>query len=186
MAPEADGKQWYAVHVYSGFENRVREHVKNLMDSEEFKGRVFDTLIPTEEVAEIKSGKKSVSTKKMFPGYVIIQMILDDDTWYAIKNTPGVTGFVGPGRRPIAVPEDEIEQILHRMEETEDIPRPRITFERGEWVKVVDGPFLNFKGYIADISEQKGRLKVMLQILMRETPVELDFLQVEKIPNPRE
>jgi transcriptional antiterminator NusG len=176
-----NGKAWYAIHVYSGFENRVREHLNNLIESEEFKDRIFQVLIPTEDVAEIKGGKKSISTKKMFPGYLIVEMILDDDTWDAVKNTPGVTGFVGPGRTPVALTQDEVDNIVHRMEETEGSPRPRIVFEQGEWVKVIDGPFLNFSGYISEINEEKGRLKVMVDILGRSTSVELDFLQVEKV-----
>lgn len=176
-----NGKAWYAVHVYSGYENRVREHLESLMRSSEFKERIFQVMIPTEDVAEIKSGKKSISTKKMFPGYLIIEMILDDDTWDAVKNTPGVTGFVGPGRNPLPLTQEEVDNIMRRMQETEDSPRPRVVFEKGEWVKVIDGPFLNFSGYIAEINEEKGRLKVMVDILGRSTSVELDFLQVEKV-----
>jgi transcriptional antiterminator NusG len=176
-----NGKAWYAIHVYSGFENRVREHINNLIESDEFKDRIFQVLIPTEDVAEIKGGKKSISTKKMFPGYLIVEMLLDDETWDAIKNTPGVTGFVGPGRTPLPLTQEEVDNIVHRMEETEGAPRPRVVFEKGEWVKVIDGPFLNFSGYIADINEEKGRLKVMVDILGRSTSVELDFLQVEKV-----
>ncbi len=174
-------KAWYAIHVYSGFENRVREHIKNMMEDEGYTERILQILIPTEDVAEIKSGKKSVKTKKMFPGYIILEMILDDDTWYAIKNTPGVTGFVGPGRKPAALTDEEVASIMRRMKESEGTPRPQVVFERGEWVKVIDGPFLNFTGYISEINEEKGRLKVMVDILGRSTSVELDFLQVEKI-----
>jgi transcriptional antiterminator NusG len=180
MATE-NGKSWYAIHVYSGYENRVREHLESLLRSGEFKDRIFQVLIPTEDVAEIKSGRKSISTKKMFPGYLIVEMVLDDDTWDAVKNTPGVTGFVGPGRTPLPLSQEEVDRIVQRMQETEDSPRPRVVFEKGEWVKVIDGPFLNFSGYISEINEEKGRLKVMVDILGRSTSVELDFLQVEKV-----
>ena len=181
MGQQTATKAWYAVHVYSGFENRVREHIQNTVQAEDLGKKIFDVLIPTEDVAEIKGGKKSISTKKMFPGYVIIQMILDDETWYSIKNTPGVTGFVGPGRRPLPLTQEEVDNVVRRMEETEDSPRPRVVFEKGESLKVIDGPFLNFTGYVSEINEEKGRLKVMVDILGRSTSVELDFLQVEKV-----
>lgn len=174
-------KQWYVVHTQAGMENKVRENIQSTVRSSGMEERITQVLIPTEEVVEIRDGKRSISTQKMFPNYVIVEMDYDDDTWALIKNTPGVTGFVGPGRKPVPLSEDEVKNILSHMNETEDKPRPKIVFEIGESVKVIDGPFFNFTGYVAEINEERGRLKVMVDILGRSTPVELDFLQVEKI-----
>lgn len=174
-------KKWYVVHTYSGFENKVKEAIESTVRAEGLDDRISNIMIPTEEVVEIKDGKRSVSSQKIFPGYVIIEMEEDEDTWSYIKSTPGVTGFVGTGRHPIPLSEEEVENIKSHMMATEDKPRPKIVFEIGEEVKVIEGPFFNFKGYVADINEERGRLKVMVDILGRSTPVELDFLQVEKI-----
>lgn len=172
---------WYVVHTYSGFENKVKENIESTVRAEGLGDRIAQILIPTEEVVEIRDGKRSISTQKIFPGYVIVEMDYDDDTWALIKNTPGVTGFVGTGRTPVPLSEEEVKNIQSHMSETEDKPRPKIVFEVGEQVKVIEGPFFNFSGYVADINEERGRLKVMVDILGRSTPVELDFLQVEKI-----
>ncbi|MGC9328465.1 MAG: transcription termination/antitermination protein NusG [Candidatus Hinthialibacter sp.] len=172
---------WYVVHTYSGFENKVKENIESTVRAERLGDRIAQILIPTEEVVEIRDGKRSISTQKIFPGYVIVEMDYDDDTWALIKNTPGVTGFVGTGRTPVPLSEEEVKNIQSHMSETEDKPRPKIVFEVGEQVKVIEGPFFNFSGYVADINEERGRLKVMVDILGRSTPVELDFLQVEKI-----
>ncbi|MBN2328928.1 MAG: transcription termination/antitermination factor NusG [Candidatus Omnitrophica bacterium] len=172
---------WYVIHTYSGFENKVKENIESTVRMEGLGDRISQILIPTEEVVEIRDGKRSISTQKIFPGYVIVEMDYDDDTWALIKNTPGVTGFVGTGRTPVPLSEEEVKNIQSHMSETEDKPRPKIVFEVGEQVKVIEGPFFNFSGYVAEINEERGRLKVMVDILGRSTPVELDFLQVEKI-----
>jgi transcription termination/antitermination protein NusG len=172
---------WYVVHTYSGFENKVKENIESTVRSEGLGEKISQVMIPTEEVVEIRDGKKSISTQKIFPGYIIVEMDYDDDSWALIKNTPGVTGFVGTGRMPLPLSEDEIKNIKEHMSQTEDRPRPRIVFEVSEQVKVIEGPFFNFTGYVAEINEERGRLKVMVDILGRSTPVELDFLQVEKI-----
>ncbi|MDX9753812.1 MAG: transcription termination/antitermination protein NusG [bacterium] len=174
-------KHWYVVHTYSGFENKVRESIESTVRAEGREEEVSQILIPTEEVVEIRDGKKSVSTQKIFPGYIIVEMEYNDDTWALVKNTPGVTGFVGTGRTPIPLSEEEVANIQAHMMSTEDKPRHRIVFEVGETVKVIEGPFFNFTGYVAEINEERGRLKVMVDILGRSTPVELDFLQVEKV-----
>ncbi len=175
-------KKWYVVHTYAGSENKVKESIESTVRAEGLEDRIGQILIPTEEVVEIRDGKRSVSKQKIFPSYVIVEMDYDDDTWSLIKNTPGVTGFVGTGRTPIPLSDEEVENIMQHMTETEDKPRPKIVFEVGETVKVIEGPFFNFTGYVAEINEERGRLKVMVDILGRSTPVELDFLQVEKVP----
>lgn len=172
---------WYAVHTYAGSENKVRESIEAAVRADGLEDRIVQILIPTEEVVEIRDGKRSISTQKMFPSYIIVQMDYDEETWSLIKNTPGVTGFVGPGRSPVPLSPDEVDNIMAHMTATEDKPRPKIVFETGETVKVIEGPFYNFTGYVAEINEERGRLKVMVDILGRSTPVELDFLQVEKI-----
>ncbi|MEW6234108.1 MAG: transcription termination/antitermination protein NusG [Candidatus Omnitrophota bacterium] len=173
-------KKWYVVHTYAGSENKVKENIESAARAEGMSDRVSQILIPTEEVVEIRDGKRSISKQKIFPSYIIVEMDYDDDTWALIKNTPGVTGFVGTGRTPIPLSDEEVDNIRAHMVATEDKPRPKIQFEVGESVKVIEGPFYNFTGYVAEINEERGRLKVMVDILGRSTPVELDFLQVEK------
>lgn len=173
-------KKWYVVHTYAGFENKVRENLEHTIKTQRLQEQMSQVLIPTEEVVEIRDGRRSISTQKIFPGYVIVELELNDDTWSIVKNTPGVTGFVGPGRTPLPLSEDEVQNILSHMSSTEEKPRPKIVFETGERVKVIEGPFYNFTGYVAEINVERGRLKLMVDILGRSTPVELDFLQVEK------
>lgn len=174
-------KNWYVVHTQASLENKVKESIESAVRAEGLGERISQVLIPTEEVVEIRDGKRTVSTQKMFPNYVIVEMVYDDETWSFIKEIPGVTGFVGPGRRPMPLSETEVQNIMTHINSTDEKPRPKIMFETGESVKVIDGPFFNFTGYVADINEERGRLKVMVDILGRSTPVELDFLQVEKI-----
>ncbi len=175
------GKRWYVIHTYSGYENKVKDSLEATIESEGLSENFGDIFIPTEEVAEIKDGTKSITTKKVFPGYILMQVDLDDKIWYMIKNTPGVTGFVGPGRQPVPIPEEDVQRIMDKMAETGDKPRPKISFETGAKVRIVEGPFQNFTGYISNIDNERGRLKIMVDILGRSTPVELDFLQVEKM-----
>src|SRR5512140_1401867 len=172
-------KKWYGVHTYSGFENKVRlslvERIKNL-HLEEFFGEV---LIPSETVVELKKGEKRTSTRKFFPGYILVNMELNDETWHVVKETARVTGFVG-GNNPVVIPEEEVLKITRRMEEGAEKPRPKIEFEVGETVRVVDGPFLNFAGVVEDVKPHKAKLRLMVSIFGRATPVELEFMQVEK------
>ena len=172
-------KKWYGIHTYSGFENKVRlsllERIKNQGLEEEFG----DVLIPSETVVELKKGEKRTSTRKFFPGYILINMDLNDETWHVVKETSKVTGFVG-GNNPAAIPDEEVLKITRRIEEGAEKPRPKVLFEVGETVRVVDGPFLNFSGVVEDVKPDKGKLRVMVSIFGRATPVELEFMQVEK------
>ncbi|NUN95230.1 MAG: transcription termination/antitermination factor NusG [Candidatus Omnitrophica bacterium] len=172
--------KWYAVHTYAGFENRVKESLDNAVRRDRLEDRIGQVIIPTEEFAEIKDGKKRISTRKIMPGYVLLEMILDEQTWGLVKETPGVSGFVGPAKAPTPLTEEEMKNILGMMEVSGEAPRPKITFEKGDRVKVIDGPFLNFAGTVSSINVERGRLTVMIEMLGRATPVELDFLQVER------
>jgi transcriptional antiterminator NusG len=171
--------KWYGVHTYSGFENKVRlslqERIKNFA-LEQYFGEV---LIPSETVMELKKGEKKTSSRKFFPGYILVNMELNDETWHVVKETSKVTGFVG-GNTPVPIPEEEINKITRRMEEGAEKPRPKVLFEVGETVRVIDGPFLNFSGVVEDVKPDKAKLRVMVSIFGRATPVELEFMQVEK------
>jgi transcriptional antiterminator NusG len=172
-------KKWYGIHTYSGFENKVRlsllERIKNQGLEEEFS----EVLIPSETVVELKKGEKKTSTRKFFPGYILVNMELNDETWHVVKETSKVTGFVG-GNNPVAIPDEEVLKITRRIEEGAEKPRPKVLFEVGETVRVIDGPFLNFSGVVEDVKPDKGKLRVMVSIFGRSTPVELEFMQVEK------
>jgi transcription termination/antitermination protein NusG len=171
--------KWYGVHTYSGFENKVKlslqERIRN-MGLEEYFGEI---LIPCETVIELKKGERKTSTRKFFPGYILVSMELNDETWHVVKETAKVTGFVG-GNTPVQIPDEEVHKITRRMEEGAEKPKPKVLFEVGETVRVVDGPFLNFSGIIEDVKPDKGKLRVMVSIFGRATPVELEFMQVEK------
>jgi len=172
-------KKWYGIHTYSGFENKVRlslaERIKNQGLEEDFG----EILIPSETVVELKKGEKRTSTRKFFPGYILVNMELNDETWHVVKETSKVTGFVG-GNNPVAIPDEEVMKITRRIEEGAEKPRPKVLFEVGETVRVIDGPFLNFSGVVEDVKPDKGKLRVMVSIFGRATPVELEFMQVEK------
>jgi len=172
-------KKWYGIHTYSGFENKVRlsllERIKNQGLEEQFG----EVLIPSETVVELKKGEKRTSSRKFFPGYILVNMDLNDETWHVVKETSKVTGFVG-GNNPAAIPDEEVLKITRRIEEGAEKPRPKVLFEVGETVRVIDGPFLNFSGVVEDVKPDKGKLRVMVSIFGRATPVELEFMQVEK------
>ncbi|MBA7608697.1 Transcription termination/antitermination protein NusG [subsurface metagenome] len=175
-------KAWYAIHIYSGYdENKVSENIRHRFQSMGLENKVSQVLIPTQQISEIKEGKKKISTKKFFPGYALIEMELTDDTWYAVKNTPGVLGFVGAGTRPIPLAQQEIDYILAEMKKVAKKPKLKVIFEKGESVRIVDGPFTNFIGIIEEIYPERGTLKLEVTIFGRTTPVELNFLQVERI-----
>ena len=171
--------KWYGVHTYSGFENKVKlslaERIKQL-EMEEFFGEI---MIPCETVVELKKGEKKTSSRKFFPGYILVKMELTDETWHLVKETSKVTGFVG-GNTPFPIADEEVNKITRRMEEGAEKPRPKVLFEVGETVRVVDGPFLNFSGVVEDVKPDKGKLRVTVTIFGRATPVELEFMQVEK------
>lgn len=172
--------KWYGVHTYSGFENKVKLNLEErirAMGLEELFGEI---LIPSETVVEMKKGEKKTSTRKFFPGYILVQMDLNNETWHVVKDTPKVTGFVGGGVTPPSIPDEDVAKITARMEEDVERPKPKVAFEVGETVRVVDGPFLNFTGVVEDVKPDKGKLKVMVSIFGRVTPVELEFIQVEK------
>jgi len=174
-------KKWYGVHAYSGYENKVKLNLEErirALDAEEFFGEV---LIPSETVVELKNGERRTSTRKFFPGYILVQMELNNETWHIVKDTPKVTGFVGGATNPPPIPDEEVAKITQRMEEGKVSPKPKVAFEVGETVRVIDGPFLNFMGVVEDVKPEKAKVKVMVSIFGRTTPVELEFIQVEKI-----
>jgi len=177
--------RWYVVHTYSGYENKVTSNLKNVVASRGMEERVFEVVIPMEDVVEFKNGKKVTVQKKVFPGYLLVRCDLDDDTWGAIRNTPGVTGFVGPGTKPTPLSRREVESILQVKVEGVETPskrsRPRLEYEVDETVRVKEGPFADFSGQIAEINEDQLKLKVLVNIFGRETPVELEFSQVAKL-----
>ena len=173
--------KWYIVHTYSGFEHKVKasleERVKTL-GQENFFGRI---LVPTEKVVELKKGLKKTSSRKFYPGYIMVQMVLNEETWHTVRSTAKVTGFVGGGTMPSPVPDDEAERIIRQMEEGISKPKPKYQFEEGDQVRVIDGPFNNFQGVVEEVKPDKEKLRVLITIFGRSTPVELDFIQVNKI-----
>lgn len=177
----ARDRRWYIVHTYSGFEERVEKTLRQRADAMGMAEAFGEIRIPTETVVEYKDGKKREVERKFFPGYILVEMELSDDTWYLIKNTPKVTGFLGGGRHPTPLPTEEVAYIIEQMRGEAEKPKPRVLFERGESVRIVDGPFTNFTGVIEEVDEIRGKLRVMVSIFGRATPVEMEFLQVEKV-----
>lgn len=174
------GMRWYVVHTYSGRENKVRETIERLIRNSDLKDRFGKVLVATEEVAEMKKGKKKVSQRKLFPSYILIEMAMSEEAWGLIENVPGVTHFVGGVKKPFPIPKKDVDRILGRMEKKEGIV-PEVPFTLGEHVRVVDGPFADFTGVVDEINPERGKVKVLVSIFGRETPVELDFLQVKTI-----
>jgi transcriptional antiterminator NusG len=175
------GKNWYVVHTYSGFEKFVAESIKQMAIDMNVQDKIGKIIIPTEDVVEIRGGKKVVSTKRSYPGYILIEMEMSDENWLIIRNTPKVTGFVGSGRKPSPLNKDEVGQIVEHMETTSEKPKPKHSFEKGEAVRIIDGPFFNFSGIVEGVNHERSTLKVLVTIFGRSTPVELEFLQVEKL-----
>jgi len=173
--------QWYVVHTYSGFENKVKQSIEQRVAALGINEAVSQVLIPTETVVELKKGKRREASRKFFPGYVLIRMDMSDDLWYLVKNTPKVTGFVGPGVRPRPIPEEQVKAIMQQVATGAERPKHKVMFTRGESVRVIDGPFSNFIGVVDEVKPDKGRLKLMVSIFGRPTPVDLEFLQVERV-----
>ena len=174
-------KQWFIVHTYSGFERKVAESLGSRIQAFGVQDEFGQILVPTEDVIEMKGGKRVTSSKMTFPGYLLVEMEMSDKAWHIVKNTPRVTGFVGSGTKPSPLSQQEVDQIIYHAEATAEKPKVELAFERGENVKIIDGPFSNFTGTVDDLNEDRNTLKVMVTIFGRQTPVELDFLQVEKI-----
>jgi len=173
-----DGRAWYVVHCYSGYENKVRHNLEQRIESMGMKDRIFDVVVPTEEEIEVKEGKRRTVERRVFPGYILVNMVMSEESWYVVRNTPGVTGFVGMGTQPTPLRPEEVAQIIKRMEA--EAPHIKVTFRSGERVRIVDGPFNDFRGTVAEIDMERAKVRVMVNFFGRETPVELDFLQVEK------
>jgi len=184
-APEAEkaatSKCWYILHTYSGFEKKVAETLKSRIEAEGLVGQFGEIMVPTEDVIEMRQGKKVVTPKLFYPGYVLVEMEMNDNTWHMVRSTPRVTGFVGSGQRPSPLTPEEVDRIVHRVVVAAEHPKPKLKFERGENVKITDGPFRDFNGLVDEINEDRSTLRVMVTIFGRQTPVELDFYQVEKI-----
>ena len=173
-----DQSAWYVVHCYSGYENKVRHNLEQRIETMGMKDMIFDVVVPTQEEIEVKEGKRRTVERHIFPGYVLVNMTLTEESWYVVRNTPGVTGFVGMGNNPTPLRPEEVAQIVKRMEA--DAPTVKVTFKVGERVRIIDGPFNDFRGVVAEIDMERTKVRVMVSFFGRETPVELDFLQVEK------
>src|SRR5579859_7837683 len=181
VQPAASSRNWYIIHTYSGFENKVKESLQTRADAFGFADKIGQVLIPTEEVVELRNGKKVTSKRLVYPGYVMVEMEMNDALWHEVKNTPRVTGFVGGGNSPVPLSPDEVNSILNRQASAAERPRPKMTFEKNDSVRIVDGPFANFSGKVDEVNPERGTLRVMVTIFGRATPVELEFLQVEKV-----
>jgi transcriptional antiterminator NusG len=175
---EDDGRAWYVVHCYSGYENKVRHNLEQRIETMGMKDQIFDVVVPTEEEIEVKDGKRKTVERRVFPGYILVNMLMSEESWYVVRNTPGVTSFVGMGNEPVPLRPEEVSQIIKRMEA--DAPRIKVSFRHGERVRIIDGPFNDFRGTVDDIDMERAKVRVMVNFFGRETPVELDFLQVEK------
>ena len=190
-APESDAiatavaepspKHWFIIHTYSGFEQKVADSLKSRAEAFGFADKIGQILIPTEEVVELRGGKKVTSKRMLYPGYVLVEMEMNDELWHAVKATPRVTGFVGGGSSPVPLSADEVNSILYRQARSAEMPRPKLSFEKNESVRIIDGPFNNFSGKVDEVNPDRNTLRVLVTIFGRATPVELDFLQVEKI-----
>lgn len=181
VAPSYEDRpqKWYVVHTLSGHEQKVRSNLQKRIESMNMKEKIFNVLVPTEEEVEIKSGKKRIVQRKIFPGYVLVEMIMNDDSWYVVRNTSGVTGFVGSGTKPLPLPEEEVKQILKQT--AGEAPKRRLTLKTGDKVRITSGPFTEFYGAVQEVNPEKEKIKVLVSIFGRETPVELEYNQVEKL-----
>lgn len=179
IAVEDDGRSWYVVHCYSGYENKVRHSIEQRIETMGMQDKIFDVVVPTEEEIEIKDGKRRTVERRVFPGYILVQLIMDEDSWYVVRNTPGVTGFVGMGNEPTPLRSDEVAKIMNRMEA--EAPKVKFNFRPGEKVRIRSGPFSDFIGTVDEIDIERAKVRVLVSFFGRETPVELDFLHVENV-----
>jgi transcriptional antiterminator NusG len=179
-----NAREWYVIHTYSGYEDRVKTNLEHRIESMDVSGKIFQVVVPTEDEMEIKDGQRRTVARKIFPGYIMVEMVMDEESWHVVRNTPGVTGIVSTqddkGKiEPVSLDEDEVNSILKQMES--ETPRVKTGFTRGQSIRIIDGPFIDFIGVVDDISEEKGKIRVLVSFFGRETPVELDFLQVERL-----
>jgi transcriptional antiterminator NusG len=179
LSEASDERAWYVVHCYSGYENRVKHNLEQRIESMAMQNLIFQAIVPTEEEIEVREGKRRTVERRVFPGYILVQMLMNDDSWYVVRNTPGVTGFVGMGNKPTPLRPEEVVGILKRMEA--EAPKVKVTFKPGQKVRIVDGPFNDFMGTVDEIDMDKAKVRVLVSFFGRETPIELDFLQVEKM-----
>lgn len=173
------GRRWYVLHTYSGYEENVKSNLEQRIESFDMADKIFGVIVPKEKKIKIKNGKRTVIEEKIFPGYVLVDMIVTDDSWYVVRNTPNVTGFIGSGTTPTPIDQKEVESLINRMKDEE--PQHKIDVELNDVVKIIDGPFKNFEGKVSAVDDERGKIKVMVTMFGRETPVELDALQVKKI-----
>lgn len=177
-AQASDNRQWFVIHCYSGYENKVRKNLEQRIETMAMKDKIFDVVIPTQEEIEVRDGKRRTVERHVFPGYVLVNMILEEESWFVVRNTPGVTGFVGMGDEPTPLRPEEVAAILRRMED--EAPTYKVSYKTGDRVRIIDGPFNDFRGTVDEINMERSKIRVMVNFFGRETPVELDFLQVEK------
>lgn len=181
MSESESEKKWYVIHTQTGSEEKAKAGLESRMRTTKLKEYIAEVVVPTEQVSEIRSGKKRITERKFFPGYIIIRMEMNKESWYLVKSTPGITGFIGPGRRPTPISEEEVDSIISRTEDTETKPTPKVTFEIGESVRIAQGPFANFNGEVMEVYPDRGKLKVSVSIFGRATLVELEYWQIEKV-----
>jgi transcriptional antiterminator NusG len=180
-AASASTKRWYVVHAYSGMEKSVARALQERINRAGLQAQFGRIMVPTEEVVEMKGGQKSISERRFFPGYVLVEMELTDETWHLVRSTPKVTGFVGSGNKPVSLPADQVDEIMRNMEAGAEKPKPKSVFQRGDKVRVIDGPFVNFQGVVEDMNPERGRMKVVVPVFGRPTSVELEYYQVERL-----
>ena len=178
--PAAEGKrEWYVVHSYTGYENKVKKNLEQRIETMGMQNKIFRVVVPTEEEVEIRDGQRRTSRRRVFPGYILVEMIMDDESWYVVRNTPGVTGFVGSGAKPTPLSQEEVDKILQRMEAEQ--PRIKVSFRVGETVRIIEGPFADFMAVVDELYPDRGKVRLLVSFFGRETPVEMDFLQIERI-----
>jgi transcriptional antiterminator NusG len=178
-AERQEGRYWYVIHSYSGYENKVKKNLESRIESMGMQDYIFEVVVPTEGVVELRDGRRRTVEQRIFPGYILVDMILNDESWFAVRNTPGVTGFVGSGNQPMPLRQEEADSIIRRMDE--EAPKVKVSFRIGDSVRIVDGPFADFLGTVDDLNLEKGKVRLLVSFFGRETPVELDFLQVETV-----
>ena len=172
---------WYIVHTYSGFENKVKQSLDDTVEKMDLKNEIAEVIVPTEKVVELVKGERRTTTRKFYPGYIMVKMILNDKTWHIVRSTPKVTGFLGAQEKPVPLSQEEADRILNQMEEGAVKPKPKFSFDQGDEVRVIDGPFSNFNGIVEEVKPEKGKVRVLISIFGRATPVELEFVQVSKV-----